>query len=146
LLILNGVNVTSYFDPLADLLPPGGLDKVNEAVTAHTWHGAGNQAEAGLLHGVRACVELVKAEAEAAAEAKWEARHRELKRHYAGLEEREKAANEAHRKRLTEKVEHQLKAYVTLHQLALTARAARRKTVPADKLIEAVGLEPWKES
>lgn len=135
--------MTSYFDPLADLLPPGGLDKVNEAVTAHTWHGAGNQAEAGLLHGVRACVELVKADAEAKAEAKWEARHQELKRHYASLEASEKAANEAHRKRLAEGVENALKAYAVLHQLALTARAAGRKTLPAAEVIEAVGLTPW---
>lgn len=138
--------MTSYFEPLADLLPPGGLEKVNEAITAHTWHGAGNQDEAGLIHGVRACVEVVKAEAEAAAEAKWEARHQSIKALYEGQRATERAANEVYRQRLTENVEAQLKAFAVLHQLALTARGAGRKTIPASKVIEAVGLDTdgWK--
>jgi histone H3/H4 len=93
------------------------------------------------MHGVRALIEFVRADERATAEAATEGKHQSLKALYEALQASERDASERHRQRLTEKVEHMLRAYKALHDLALTARAAGRKTLKARDVIDAVGLD-----
>lgn len=133
-----------YFDALADIVSPAILAEVNKRLIGHIHRGAETE-EPVLLRSMRDLIELVRAEERAIAEAAAEERHRSLRAHYVDLEERLKASYEDARRNDVVKFEHALRAYNKVHQMALTARAARRKTLPAAPIIAAVGLEQWEK-
>jgi hypothetical protein len=138
--------VSGYFDTLADILPPGALDTVGKALDAYNREGAGRRDEPALLHGVRTLIELVRADERVTAEAAAELKHQRTKALYEQYTADNKAATERVRRRLTKDVEHALGAYKAVHDMALTARARGRKTLPAADVIEAVGLDDWAHS
>jgi hypothetical protein len=134
--------VNGYFDGLADVLPEGADEKVRDELINYIHH-TEDQPDAPLLHAVRFMIGLVREDERAKAEADYQVKHVSLKEHYAKLEASVKEAWQHALQEVRERSGAQLKAFAEVHQMALTARASGRKTLPADKIIAAVGLEPW---
>lgn len=130
-----------YFTPLADALPPGAVEAAEQAFADYNHRGAGRRDEPALMHGIRALVEFVRADERATAEAAAEQRHQSLKAHYERLEADAKQVWRDAAKRVGEESGEQLRKFAAVHDLALTARGARRKTMPVRDVAKAVGLD-----
>lgn len=125
-----------YFDPLADEVSGDAIAKAHAAMTAHIHHGAGRYDESTLLHGVRALVAAVRAEAEA---------------HYGEQARKSREFNEGQRARREQEnrewlrsmdgwIKEAVAAHGRVHDLLLRVRRTR-KTIRVAELAEAMNFD-----